>query len=134
MDLLCFFCLLCLCARLFISPWQAKGTKSISFLRLSQMSVSKREEIIEVAIFIMFPNPLCNMLSDWSKTTSLQGRQQSIDASWRSGTLNLAVYQGCVRNKEDLVPLACEDAVYMCLVVTCWERADLLALVCGVKL
>ena len=23
-------------------------------------------------------------------------------------------------------------AVYMCLVVTCWERADLLALVCGV--
>ena len=25
-------------------------------------------------------------------------------------------------------------AVYMCLVVTCWERADLLALVCGVKL
>ena len=25
-------------------------------------------------------------------------------------------------------------SVYMCLVVTCWERADLLALVCGVKL
>ena len=24
--------------------------------------------------------------------------------------------------------------VYMCLVVTCWERADLLALVCGVSL
>ena len=24
--------------------------------------------------------------------------------------------------------------VYMCLVVTCWERADLLALVCGVLL
>ena len=23
-------------------------------------------------------------------------------------------------------------SVYMCLVVTCWERADLLALVCGV--
>ena len=22
-------------------------------------------------------------------------------------------------------------SVYMCLVVTCWERADLLALVCG---
>ena len=22
--------------------------------------------------------------------------------------------------------------VYMCLVVTCWDRADLLALVCGV--
>ena len=22
--------------------------------------------------------------------------------------------------------------VYLCLVVTCWERADLLALVCGV--
>ena len=25
-------------------------------------------------------------------------------------------------------------SVYMCLVVTCWERADLLALVCGVFL
>ena len=23
---------------------------------------------------------------------------------------------------------------YMCLVVTCWERADILALVCGVQL
>ena len=23
-------------------------------------------------------------------------------------------------------------SVYICLVVTCWERADLLALVCGV--
>ena len=23
-------------------------------------------------------------------------------------------------------------SVYMCLVVTCWERAELLALVCGV--
>ena len=23
-------------------------------------------------------------------------------------------------------------SVYMCLVVTCWERADLLSLVCGV--
>ena len=25
-------------------------------------------------------------------------------------------------------------SVYMCLVVTCWERADLLALVCGILL
>ena len=25
-------------------------------------------------------------------------------------------------------------SVYMCLVVTCWERADLLALVCGAKI
>ena len=25
-------------------------------------------------------------------------------------------------------------SVYMCFVVTCWERADLLALVCGVSL
>ena len=25
-------------------------------------------------------------------------------------------------------------SVYMCLVVTCWEKADLLALVCGVLL
>ena len=26
----------------------------------------------------------------------------------------------------------CARLVYMCFVVTCWERADLLALVCGV--
>ena len=25
-------------------------------------------------------------------------------------------------------------SVYMCFVVTCWERSDLLALVCGVSL
>ena len=25
-------------------------------------------------------------------------------------------------------------SVYMCFVVTCWERADLLALVCGIEL
>ena len=25
-------------------------------------------------------------------------------------------------------------SVYMCIVVTCWERADLFALVCGVQL
>ena len=29
------------------------------------------------------------------------------------------------------VMLLC-GSVYLCLVVTCWERADLLALVCGV--
>ena len=26
------------------------------------------------------------------------------------------------------------DSVYICLVITCWERADLLALVCGIQL
>ena len=26
---------------------------------------------------------------------------------------------------------AMPSSVYLCLVVTCWERADLLALVCG---
>ena len=30
------------------------------------------------------------------------------------------------------IPLC--TSVYMCLVVTCWERVDLLALVCGVYL
>ena len=28
--------------------------------------------------------------------------------------------------------MSLDASVYMCLVVTCWERADLLALVCGV--
>ena len=28
--------------------------------------------------------------------------------------------------------LSLSASVYMCFVVTCWERADLLALVCGV--
>ena len=31
-----------------------------------------------------------------------------------------------------LLCLCARASVYMCLVVTCWERADLLALVCGV--
>ena len=31
-----------------------------------------------------------------------------------------------------VIPLCA--SVYLCLVVTCWERADLLALVCGVLL
>ena len=31
-------------------------------------------------------------------------------------------------------PMPVCDAVDMCLVVTCWERADLLSLVCGVWL
>ena len=29
-------------------------------------------------------------------------------------------------------PMALCASVYMCFVVTCWERTDLLALVCGV--
>ena len=28
--------------------------------------------------------------------------------------------------------LCASDSVFMCFVVTCWERAELLALVCGV--
>ena len=31
-----------------------------------------------------------------------------------------------------LICLTTSSSVYMCFVVTCWERADLLALVCGV--
>ena len=33
-------------------------------------------------------------------------------------------------DKQNLVFICA--SVYMCFVVTCWERADLLALVCGV--
>ena len=33
---------------------------------------------------------------------------------------------------SDLCLLCLCASVYMCFVVTCWERADLLALVCGV--
>ena len=31
-----------------------------------------------------------------------------------------------------VLALSLYASVYMCFVVTCWERADLLALVCGV--
>ena len=31
-----------------------------------------------------------------------------------------------------IVSIWCMASIYMCFVVTCWERADLLALVCGV--
>ena len=33
-----------------------------------------------------------------------------------------------------LFAMSLSASVYMCFVVTCWERADLLALVCGVLL
>ena len=50
---------------------------------------------------------------------------------WRGYTWSLFCnVVGCV-----LLRLLCLFAsVYMCIVVTCWERADLLALVCGVQL
>ena len=41
--------------------------------------------------------------------------------------MDLIVFLSCVA-----MPLYV--SVYICLVVTCWERADLLALVCGVLL
>ena len=34
----------------------------------------------------------------------------------------------------DVFAMSLYASVYMCFVVTCWERADLLALVCGVLL
>ena len=33
---------------------------------------------------------------------------------------------------DNIMFFNCLASVYMCFVVTCWERADLLALVCGV--
>ena len=44
------------------------------------------------------------------------------EGSTGSGSVNHCVY--------NLLPLCA--SVYICPVVTCWERADLLALVCGV--
>ena len=52
--------------------------------------------------------------------------------------LFLAVPRGCLQFVIVVFPdhthllFLCASVVYMCLVVTCWERADLLALVCGV--
>ena len=51
------------------------------------------------------------------------------------------LHSGFMNIFEDLLCLFCLvfpmplcTSVYMCFVVTCWERADLLALVCGVQL
>ena len=39
---------------------------------------------------------------------------------------------GSVVSKEKMFAMPFYASVYMCLVVTCWERVDLLALVCGI--
>ena len=57
----------------------------------------------------------------------------------RIATIQTKKHLGCVPEGVDLLCfcsvlcLLCLCAsVYMCFVVTCWQRADLLALVCGV--
>ena len=48
--------------------------------------------------------------------------------------LNRFFSQAFCKSKTKKHFLNLKMSVYMCLVVTCWERADLLALVCGVLL
>ena len=51
------------------------------------------------------------------------------DAPFQGGTsfVDLGCFLFCV-----VFAMSLRASVYMCFVVTCWERADLLALVCGV--
>ena len=46
--------------------------------------------------------------------------------------LKLRNSKWCSVSSLTIIEYTCDFVCYMCFVVTCWERADLLALVCGV--
>ena len=52
------------------------------------------------------------------------------DFNTRNKLLTQKLFQQSYRYQKLRKPFL--NSVYMCFVVTCWERADLLALVCGV--
>ena len=45
---------------------------------------------------------------------------------------NIAMPNSVDDNADFVFAMSLCASVYMCFVITCWERADLLALVCGV--
>ena len=55
-----------------------------------------------------------------------------ICASWSPAGKGLTSWLSFVVSSVSLLLSHWCASVYMCFVVTCWERADLLALVCGV--
>ena len=90
----------------------------------------------------------CNVLTFWAEHYDLQGQRffwnQSSQSQLRLHFLSPPVKYFTDRSKAVLLlwifyvfVLSCVcyvlcASVYMCFLVTCWERADLLALVCGV--
>ena len=57
--------------------------------------------------------------------------RQSVRPTWASEDLKFKCQGKCLNVLSCVCYVLCAS-VYMCFVVTCWERADLLALVCGV--
>ena len=67
-------------------------------------------------------------ISTSMKSLSLKLELDNIYGNTTSGTYFVGLL--CFFCLLFVMPLCA--SVYLCLVVTCWERADLLALVCGV--
>ena len=80
-----------------------------------------------------------NIYVSWSKS-ELRVGLSPLNQFKPSSKIFYWPFQGC-SSFVDLLCFLCLvfsmplwASVYMCLVVTCWERADLLAIVCGVQL
>ena len=54
------------------------------------------------------------------------------DTGWVDDSLISSYFSVVHNNTQSILHKVLCASVYMCFVVTCWERADLLALVCGV--
>ena len=86
----------------------------------------------------MYKTMICSMFSHIKGSVEVLNRI----AEWPAGTRTVSEADAFVARfcrslwvcfcLVFVMPLCA--SVYLCLVVTCWERADLLALVCGVYL
>ena len=72
--------------------------------------------------------PMTHLCKFVVKFVEIQGKSPKVEIVFQGGTS--FVDQSCYFCRV-FVMLLCASA-YCCLVVTCWERADLLALVCDV--
>ena len=127
---LCFFCWSVLLVMLHVGVCCAVVSVPCSLV----VTCWERADLLAVmfVVFVIFPNvswstsEIMARLALWNrfKPSSkifywpFQGGTSFVDLLWVFFCLVF------------LMPLC--TSVYLCLVVTCWERADLLALVCGV--
>ena len=82
-----------------------------------------------LALSQMCPRPHQNQGRGWRRETGLSPPVKYFtDRSKAVLLLRIFYVLFCL-----VFPMPLCASVYMCLVITCWERADLLALVCGFK-
>ena len=97
-----------------------------------------------IGLFAFRSNPVSKVYQHRSRNDGIFDGESEDTAVWELSRLSPPVKYFTDRSKAVLLlwifyvfVLSCVcyvlcASVYMCFVVTCWERADLLALVCGV--